>query len=123
MAIDCATLSRSDLPRPFNCLYPRNLSYRQVFDTTIGQVSLPIIQAFGLFNSDSYVFSKQSTPSSICGPKTKKDKLTCLNGFLGPTSVFNRVPLLENLQGDFAEFLKINYPTTLELTRVSLSTA
>jgi len=63
----CATLSRSDLPRPFNCPYSSNLFYYLILDTIIGQVSPPILRAPGpsleamfLVNSRYPLFSETS---------------------------------------------------------------
>ena len=94
-----------------------NLFYYLVLDTTTGQASLPILGAFGLWleamflvNSRRPLFSETNFKPK--GP-TYPSALITGSPSCKLTGTFRSLaPLLANLQGYFAEFLKINYTIT-----------
>ena len=107
LAIDCATLSRSDLPRPFNCLLSSNLFITGIKIQSLGRPHLQYLRPLVLLKAMFLVNSRHPLFS-----ETSKIRDT----------LFFLAPLLANLQGHFAEFLKINYTITLKPTCVSYST-
>lgn len=113
LAIDCATLSRSDLPRPFNCLSPNNLFITWVQIQPLGRPHLQYFRPLALLEAMFLVNSRHPLFSA-----TRK----VFDRALKSPAHFFLVPLLANLQGHFAEFLKINSTITLKPTCVSFST-
>jgi len=91
MTIDCATLSQSELLRPFNCLYSLGL-HRSFYSPIIGQGSL-LILPFSCWQKA--VFLVNSRSSLVFAPWSTQGLL------------------LANLQRQLAEFLKDHSAITL----------
>lgn len=97
MTIDCATLSQSELLRPFNCLYTFNF-HRWLSDTIIGQGSLLLLPLSCWLKA---VFLVNSRHSRFYAP--------LIQGLI-----------LANLLRHFAEFLKDTSSFTLVFSTSSL---